>query len=145
MGIWPGSNVTLKFSDENGNEIRRISGGRFAQFFSSRRPIKPRSADPVLGSEDWLTDILVADTQEKLEAMTPTQSMFALTSASSRMVTVQWHIGDQRGRQERCLTMCSSLDPSTPTVADEVTVLPETTNMDVNHPGFAQWVQGASR
>src|SRR5437588_11806909 len=111
MGVSAGSNITLKILDKDGNEIKAIPGGTFSQLYSRRRPVNPGTIDHVLGSLDWLTDVMIADTQAKLAAMTPCKISTALTSTSSRLVCVQWDIGSEKGRQDDSLTMSTSSDP----------------------------------
>lgn len=144
MGTQPNpQGVTLKFLDKDGKELRSVSG-KFAKFFSRPRPLNPGVFDAVLGSADWLTDVLVADTAAKLANMQPTQDQAAATSQSSRQVLVRWDVGNDTGGLQDCLTLCSGAMIAPKVLsANEVRVLPPETVMDSNHPLFKDWEDGA--
>jgi hypothetical protein len=88
--------VTLKFFKQDGAPDTNQSDvtGEFAFFFSVPRPEAPGDTNPIHGSPDWLTDIIVVDNPIKLVNITPTQTDIQLTSAASKRVVVQWSIGN---------------------------------------------------
>jgi hypothetical protein len=89
--------VTLKFFKQDGTPDPKQPDvrGQFAFFFSVPRPEAPGDPDPIHGSPEWLTDIIVVDNPSKLMTkITPTQTGILLTSAASKRVVVQWNIDD---------------------------------------------------
>jgi hypothetical protein len=127
--------------------------GEYAFLFSTPRLDNPGSKDPIWGSQDWLTDIIVVDNPAKLALMTPTQTGTAYTSCSSRRVLVRWDVGkDIIGREEACLTIATGHNnksgghkpgPRDYLYADKVLVLPKDTVMDNNHRRWKEWQEGA--
>jgi hypothetical protein len=87
--------VTLKFFREDGlPDTQSDVEGEFAFFFSVPRREAPGDPNPIHGSQDWLTDIIVVDNPSKLAKITPTQTGIQLTSAASKQVVVQWNLAD---------------------------------------------------
>ncbi|HLJ28928.1 MAG TPA: hypothetical protein VKY85_19615 [Candidatus Angelobacter sp.] len=143
MGTLASENgVTLRILDKNGAEQRQIFG-KFARFFSRKRPLNPGSPDPLLGSQDWLTDVLVADSKQKLDAMKPTQNELAATSQGSRLVLVHWSVANEDNQMDNCITLCKGTMQGNRLVTDEVQVLPKDTVMDQKHPLFREFAAAA--
>jgi len=145
MGVGRAQKVTLEFLDKDGN-IDPNQGpvtGAYCVFYAAPRPDRPDDPDPVLGSQDWLTDVLLADTQAKLTAMKPTQIGDAYTSASSRQVQVQYDVGNKSGRVRDRLTLATSSTGDTDDrgflLVDRVRVMPGNTNMRPGHPLWEEW------
>ncbi|MBZ5533984.1 MAG: hypothetical protein LAO20_21345 [Acidobacteriia bacterium] len=104
--------VTLQFLKADGTPDTskpRVTG-EFAYFFSLPRPEAPNDTDPIHGSPDWLTDIIVVDNPAKLAQMPLTQTGILLTSAASKMVTVRWDANGRSGSVSYCLTLCEGID-----------------------------------
>ena len=113
MGLLPHPNgVTLKFVEKDG-VTPRGPGSVFAKhvkFFSTPRvqlrgQPDPPSPGPGLGSKDWLTDVLVADTSAKLAAMKAHHTLDAMTSTSSLQVHVLWDTHDSSGEEQESVTL----------------------------------------
>ncbi len=97
MGIGPSSNgVFLKFVDANGNldPSKPVVFGKAARLRGKARP-----AGETEGSEDWLTDLLVADDESGLNQLPQSNHQIPYTSASSKGVSVQWHTTDAKGNK----------------------------------------------
>jgi hypothetical protein len=138
--------VTLLFFNPDGtpDTTKAAVTGEFAAFYSISRPVDPTSNDLHLGSKDWLTDIMVVDSQVKLGNMTPTQSGIQLTSAASKQVLVRWDVGGQRGTQVECFTISSGQMVGTRLFADTIKVLPRNTVMDENNNDlWGEWTKAA--
>jgi hypothetical protein len=125
--------VTLKFFTADGqpHPERPEVKGEFAYFFSLSRPEAPNNPDPIYGSPEWLTDVIVVDDPSKLEELPPTQTSVLLTSGASKLVTVQWDAGGKKsppGGLRGCMTICIGHDGVYGTekrfYATEVWVLP---------------------
>lgn len=129
------SGVTLRILDKNGVEQKTVFG-KFAHLYSKQRPLNPGSPDPLLGSQDWLTDVLIADTEAKLKAMKPTQNLAAATSQGSRLVLVRWNIETDQGQMDNCITLCDGTMQGNHLLTDQIRVLPKNTVMDQHHPLF---------
>ncbi|HEY1938496.1 MAG TPA: hypothetical protein VGJ33_11230 [Candidatus Angelobacter sp.] len=65
----------------------------------------PPNPGPELGSKDWLTDVLVADTPTRLAQMQPTNDLQAMTSTASLQVHVQWETDASSGEEPGCVTL----------------------------------------
>ena len=104
-----------------------------------------------LGSEDWLTLIAVADSPEKLSAIltaTVVEPTEPQTSASSRQVFVELHVGDIRKSLRDCETIASgpvlSWSLTAPKVeVVHVMVVPNDIPLDDLHP-FIKPFKGGS-
>jgi hypothetical protein len=125
--------VTLKFFTADGQPDPRKPDvtGEFAYFFSLERPEAPNDKDPIYGSPEWLTDVIVVDDPSKLAQLPPTQTSTLLTSGASKLVTVQWDAGGKKsnpGGLRGCMTVCVGHDGHYGTekryYADTVLVLP---------------------
>ncbi|HWG49251.1 MAG TPA: hypothetical protein VN669_06135 [Candidatus Acidoferrales bacterium] len=108
--------VTLKFFNVDGtpDQTRQDVKGEFAYFFSTKRPEAPGNTDPIHGSPEWLTDVIVVDHPSKLAQLPPTQTSILLTSGASKLVTVQWDVGggkkSEPGGLRYCMTICVGHD-----------------------------------
>jgi hypothetical protein len=93
----------------------RAIGGIASKFFSRPRVGDPSSTDPVHGSADWLTHVIVTDDPRKLAELAQEETGDAETSFSSRRVTVSWWVGSFRGTRSDCLTVADEpLPPQDP-------------------------------
>ncbi len=105
LGSAPGG-ITLRFLNRDGSERRPPLTGAHVKLFSTPRTkrldgLQPNLSGSELGSKDWLTDVIVADTPEKLAAMKPLLHDTALSSLTSRRVFVQYNITDpQTGKPD---------------------------------------------
>jgi hypothetical protein len=139
------SGVTLRFLDKNGNPDGRPDVHGVCTLLSSTRPDHPGDPDPIYGSGDWLTDIKVADTREKLSAMPHVGSgTDAFTSAASKRVFVQWDVQSGAGEQQNCLTIAHVVDGQVSAqtgycVTDSILILPSDTDMKRGHPCWNDW------
>lgn len=134
--------VTLRFLDKDGSsETRNPVTGEFAYFFSKRRLESPNSSDPIYGSQDWLTDVIVVDNPIKLTTMQPSQTNIDYTSCSSKRVLVQWSVGAETGHSDQCFTISTGHQetPSGYLYADTVLVLPPETQMNSSHSLWSLW------
>jgi hypothetical protein len=135
--------VTLKFFTIDGkpDSSNPDVNGEFAYFFSIARPEEPNDPDPIHGSPEWLTDVIVVDHPSKLAQLPPTQTSLLLTSGASKLVTVQW---DANGKKSKpgglrfCMTICVGHDGYYGTekryYADTVLVLPFNTPIQAPDP-----------
>jgi hypothetical protein len=142
--------VTLKFFTADGtmDTTKPPVTGEYAYFFSIPRPENPSSTDPLDGSQDWLTDIIVLDNPAKLKYMTPTQTGIQLTSAASKRVLVRWDVGAQSGTQGPCITISSGHWASGHLFAELVKVLPDdvkTNNMNDKNHLWPDWLIGVKQ
>lgn len=97
MGIEASSNgVFLKFVDASGN-LDPSKPPIFGKAVRLRG--KARPAGETEGSEDWLSDILVADDEGDLSKLPQTSDGTPYTSASSKNVSVQWQTTDAKGNK----------------------------------------------
>jgi len=97
MGIEPSSNgVFLKFVDANGN-LDPSKPAIFGKAVRLRGQLRP--AGETEGSEDWLTDLLVADDESGLNELPQSSHDVPYTSASSKNVSVQWQTTDSKGNK----------------------------------------------
>jgi hypothetical protein len=136
MGVQAADTVTLIFLNTDGKTERRPRFTGQAIFYSARRPVEPNTQDPVFGSLDWLTDVMVGDTQESLGSLEPSQTLEAYTSSSSRGVLVQWAMGAEEHSEKNCITVAidsggAPFPTSTqePYIVDTVYVMPWETKM----------------
>jgi hypothetical protein len=125
--------VTLKFFTIDGQPDPKKPDvkGEFAYFFSMERPEAPNDPNPIYGSPEWLTDVIVVDDPSKLAELPPTQTSILLTSGASKLVTVQWDAEGKKsnpGGLRGCMTICVGHDGSYGTekryYAETVLVLP---------------------
>jgi len=142
--------VTLKFFTADGqpHPERPEVKGEFAYFFSLPRPEAPNDPDPIHGSPEWLTDVIVVDDPSKLDELPPTQTSVLLTSGASKLVTVQWDAGGKKsppGGLRGCMTICLGKDGVYGTekryYADTVWVLPYGTPVDKNKVLWEAWLK----
>jgi hypothetical protein len=143
------SGVTLHFLDKTGRPDGRPDVKGNCLLLSSRRIDNPLDPDPLWGSSDWLTDIIVADTPAKLSAIRPVgQGTDAFTSSASRRVFVQWDSkspdGKQQiGEQQNCLTIARLLDGQCSKkgygLTDHILILPSNTDMMPGHDCWKDW------
>jgi hypothetical protein len=95
MGMGPDDEVTLRFLNADKTKRKPSVKGTFVKFFSTSRQGRLKGKDPQappieLGSKDWLTDVLLADTQERLDSLTPDMDLDAASTFSSRHVHLQY-------------------------------------------------------
>jgi hypothetical protein len=95
MGMGPGGEVTLRFLNADKSKRAPEVKGTFVKFFSISRKNRVQAKDPQsppveLGSKDWLTDVLLADTQERLNELRPDNDLDAASTFSSRHVHLQF-------------------------------------------------------
>lgn len=111
MGLQPApTGVTLRFVENDLITERKPPVTGFARFFSTPRKQRrgqpdPPNPGPELGSSDWLTDVLVADTQAKLAKLKPDFTTQALTSTTSLQVRVQWDTDANSGVEPASVTI----------------------------------------
>ena len=141
MGLQPHPNgVTLKFVEKDGITPRKpFSVKGFAKFFSTPRAQlrgqpDPANPGPELGSKDWLTDVLVADTQARLDQLRPISNLQALTSTASLQVRVQWETNASSGNEPASVTIAPlgnlTMQLGDPhAITDELLVLPADTDI----------------
>jgi hypothetical protein len=137
--------VTLHFMDKNGAE-QSVVKGQFAFLFSHPRPIEPANSDPRLGSQDWLTDVIVVDNPAKLKDFEISDTTIAHTSTSSMSVLVRWSVGKEEGAQSGCLTISTGhpdplTNPNDFVYVEDIRVLPSDTQMNDKHPLWKLWKQ----
>lgn len=152
MGCEPGVNgVRVTFvekTDEGVRETRPQVEGKYCAFFSEPRPIRRNEDDPTLGSQDWLTHVLVTDHPDKLAALLPEGGGSAETSCSSRNVLVRWWVGEDRGMVERAVTIseCPAKGPNGKIPVERMTVMPEGTDpLELPQRLAGQWRAGVPR
>jgi hypothetical protein len=125
MGMQPNPlGVTLQIFDDKGKLRRTVTG--VAKFSSTNRANRLRSTDPQdppleLGSPDWLTDVMVADSEEMLATLKGDFSDSALTSTASRRVRVQYKVTNPATGQLE-----------TDNIVDAVTVAPREGNTPID-------------
>ena len=103
------------------------------------------------GSDDWLTLIAVADSQEKLDAIlhsTKVTKSIPQTSHSSHLACIEVHLGEIRQSFKGRTTIASgpvvAAPPKKPVIhVVHVKVLPEATVMDETHPFYDEFSGGA--
>lgn len=154
MGVYADpSGVELKFYDKEGKTEVRPSVKSKGLLHSLHRADRRQKPDPAeldysLGSTDWLTDVMVADTEEELKAMPEISNGACLTSVCSRMVRVQWkkklpNGKVDSGKLENCVTLAvvtpGSEDSGRRMPTKEIYVFPEGTQFGPNHPFSHQW------
>jgi hypothetical protein len=142
MGCEPDPDgINLEFYDATGAAKTRedVFGGH-AVLYSRNRPVDYGSNDPKLGSQDWITDILVADSPDRLKTMQPTDDGGDQTSICSRNVLVQWHVGEEQGKAPGVLTIADGSPGKSKFVVSGVRVLDKDTQMDERHAMWDDWV-----
>jgi len=156
MGVYADpSGVELRFFDADGEkEIREPVQGK-GQLHSLPRTVRRGKPDPVgqdyaLGSTDWLTDVMVADSDQELQSMTPTTTGASLTSTCSQLVCVQWKVklpsGQiDAGRKQDCVTL-AIIKPGAQHVdgrvaTKEIYVFPKGTTIGPGHKMWDKWHQ----
>ncbi len=95
MGMGPGGKVALHFLNVDKTERKPPVEGAFVKFFSTSRKDRLKIHDPQdpsieLGSKDWLTDVLLADTESGLAKLKPDMDFDAQSTFSSRHVHLQY-------------------------------------------------------
>ncbi len=153
--------ISVQFCDRAGRPDGAPLYGKYAKLYGNKREKiikagRPASKEEVdhPGSDDWLTLVAVADTKERLDAIlrepavqnVPEFPEF-LTSASSRRVAVEAHVGDVRRSLRDQITIGSG-----PIVSEEkgkfrihcvyIKVLPVTTRMDSDHSLMEEFAGG---
>ncbi|HLJ28927.1 MAG TPA: hypothetical protein VKY85_19610 [Candidatus Angelobacter sp.] len=132
--------VDVVFLDATGTQLERLFYGEHVFFFSAPRPIDKSQSDPLFGSKDWLTDIVILDNPSKLGDLPPSQSQIAATSAASPRVRVQWDVGGgEQGTQDLSLTICYGDNSGGHFFVDEIAVLPPGTEMTRGHNLYQDW------
>lgn len=109
--------VTLKFFNQDGSPSAQPDvTGEFAFFFSVPRPEAPGDTDPIHGSPEWLSDLIVVNNPSKLMTdIKPTKTGILLTSAASKQVVVQWSLEDGvPHRLDDCFTIATGHPPNPP-------------------------------
>lgn len=144
------SGISLQFCNACGNVDGAPIYGKYAALFGTDRSkilaaTGPLQADDDPGSDDWLTVIAVADSDEKLEAIIKESAgscPVPETSGSSRRARVEVHIGALRQSFQDRITIASgpiiSIKPPKLDVV-HVKVLPPETKMDEKHQLFPEW------
>src|SRR5216684_1715897 len=135
--------VTLQFFDASGGDLSRSVSGKYAKLYSKHRPVQHGHTNQLLGSQDWLTDILVADSDAKLKAMTPTCNCIDQTSACSMDVSLQWDVGNNGEAHEDCLSIAFGTPKGGAVVVDKIYILPAGTVMANGHKLWHDWVRQA--
>jgi hypothetical protein len=136
MGLVANPNgITLKFAD--GSSV----SGAFARLYSKRRPLAPDEDVPFLGSQDWLTDVLVADSKEKLDALPPTGTTNDQTSACSMNVCAQWDVGGNKGKLTGCTTIADGQPVDGKYLVNSIKILPGETPIAKLHDLLDEWEQ----
>jgi hypothetical protein len=153
VGIKASSNgVFLKFMDANGNldPSKPVIFGKAARLRGKARP-----AGETEGSEDWLTDLLVADDESELNKLPQSGDNPPYTSASSKKVSVQWNATDAKGNKTASgLKGQTTIAVGYPMpesegrpagrrfLAEGFLVMPEGTQMDASHKLWHAWKHG---
>jgi hypothetical protein len=154
MGVYADpTGLEIRFYDKEGkNEIRSAIKGK-AQLYSLSRTKRRGEPDPAvldysLGSTDWLTDVMVADTDEELKQMESASTGAALTSTCSQKVCVQWKKKFASGqidadKIENCVTLAvvnpGEEDSGQRFPTKQIYVFPEGTNIRPGHPFWDKW------
>ena len=154
MGVYADpTGVEIKFYDKEGkNEIRSSVKGK-GLLHSLPRTDRRNKPDPIaqdysLGSLDWLTDVMIADTEDELQKMPPCSMGASLTSTCSRMVRVQWNKNlpngqTDSGRLDGCVTLAlvtpGTEDTGRRMPTKKIYVFPEGTHFGPDHPFLPQW------
>jgi hypothetical protein len=154
MGVYADpSGVELKFYDKEGKTEVRPSVKSKGLLHSLHRADRRGEPEPVdldysLGSTDWLTDVMVAETEDELNAMPKSSNGACLTSVCSRMVRVQWkkklpNGQIDSGRLDNCVTLAmvtpGTEDSGQRMPTKEIYVFPEGTQFGPEHPFWPQW------
>jgi len=149
------SGISIQLYDYDGIPVGAPRHGKFAVFYGGPRPndgalTQYEKAYP--GSQDWLTMIAIADTQDKLNQILTEPDLPAPTSthtsSASHRVLVKLDIGGQRETLRARTTISSgpiiSLDPKRPIVhVVHVKVLPEGAELRPTHPLVEEFTMGA--
>lgn len=154
MGVYADpTGLEIRFYDKEGkNEIRSAIKGK-GQLYSLPRTERRGEPDPAdldysLGSTDWLTDVMVADTDEELGQMEPDCKGAALTSTCSQKVSVQWKKKLASGqidtnKIENCVTLAvvnpGDEDSGQRFPTKQIFVFPEGTKIQPGHPFWNKW------
>lgn len=154
MGVYADpSGIEIKFYDKEGkNEIRSSVKGQGLLHSLPRTERRgapdPTTLDYSLGSTDWLTDVMVADTDKDLKEMTSASTGAAMTSTCSQMVYVQWKkqlsaTQTDSGKIENCVTLAvvnpGEEDSGRRFPTKEIYVFPEGTKIVPGHPFWDKW------
>jgi hypothetical protein len=152
------SGISVQIYDQYGNPETRVYHGMYT-FLNGRKqkdilqtaPTKPIEQG-VEGSSDWLTVIVVADSQAKLDSIKKEPDVAALanavgdyeTSGSSRRVLLVFDVDGVRKSFQNALTIASggfeSFEPKKFNVV-HVKVLPAETDLhDDRHPLKKEWL-----
>jgi hypothetical protein len=129
----------------------RIAGRKQDEITSTAPLTEDEKIEP--GSDDWLTLVAVADTQERLDDILNGAKVKALeplalsqSSHSSRRVLVEMHVRERRESFETRITIASgpllSLDGQIKIKVAHVKVLAAGTKFDQNHPLFKEFRGG---
>jgi hypothetical protein len=153
VGIEASSNgVFLKFMDANGNldPSKPVIFGKAARLRGKARP-----AGETEGSEDWLTDLLVAEDESGLNQLPQTSEGLPYTSASSKKVSVHWQTTDAKGNKtvsglkgQTTIAVGYPLPESEGGrkgrrfLAEGFLVMPEGTQMNASHKLWHAWKHG---
>jgi hypothetical protein len=157
MGCKPSPDgVTLDFLKQDGlgtTPSRDSVTGKYCAFFSHSRPESHGQDIPSLGSQDWLTHVIVTDDPGKLAKLLPAEATEAETSCSSKRVRVLWWVGNDSGEQVDSVTLsgCPKPNPNQPPTQPRVfevkqmTVMPGDTD-PLTLPKFLKerWLSGAA-
>lgn len=149
--------VFLKFLDAQGNldSTKPVFFGTAAAFYGKTRPIHPNSKDPKYGSPDWLTDVLVADSEANLSTLPHSIDEEPYTSGSSKNVTVRWASTDASGQvQTNVLEGAQTIavgypmpngattGTTTPYMVEGFLVLPAGATLENDHATWPAWKNG---
>ena len=131
------SGVSIQLCNKDGSPDGNPIYGKYARLYGQRQDVllaaKPATPDEdqFKGSDDWLTLIAVADSQEKLDgilAETKITNSAAYTSGSSHRACVELHVGETRQSFQDRTTIASgpitSLPPNPKMNVAYVKVLP---------------------
>ena len=146
MGVEPSpAGVTLEMCDKNGN-VQSTYQGAAAKLYSKPRPAKadlsPVDHEAEYGSDDWLTDVLVAKSQDDLSSFSPSATMEAATSGSSKNVLVHHAAGGSyEPLKDRTTIAYGSPIAGGRLSVDKIKVLPPETEMKPGHPLWHDWVK----
>lgn len=145
MAVQPCDNgVQLHFLDKNGiRHTRAQVFGKYARFYSKPRPEAPGDTNPIHGSQDWLTDIIVVDDLQKLEYLKPTQIGAQDTSCCSKGVLVQWWVGEDKSHQNHALSLGYGHFDGKYYRVHSLDIMPADTEMNPQHNLWKMW-QGST-
>ena len=140
--------LTLQFFDADGDPVigQQVVYGSYVALFSNQRPDHYGDCDPQYGSQDWLTDVLIADSALKLDSLVPSQIHVLDSSTASKQVQIQWNSGLYVSNiPQKYLTLAwGNFNSQNRYIAEVIWALPGDTVMDPNHKLWKAWKHAAN-